>query len=309
MAIKLRKIIITGVTGFIGGALAKRLLSMGIRVYGVGRNRTKLETLKQYGDFIPVVADFVDYGKLHEKINERGFDMFYHFAWDGASTSRSSYKNYDIQISNIKVACDAVKSALSLQCSSSSSGGSSYQQCNVRVESNDKKDVFNPVIYGIAKKCAAEMFKAVAYINNMPCMSLVFPTTYGPGADPNSVIAFFVKKLLLHEPLNLISGMYPDDWIYIDDLVDGILSVSKPLKEYGDYYVGHRNVTTFKEKLLEMKQVLNSHSDLHFGTYSENHYVDYRSFDLGALYNDTGWEAKTSFRESILKTAEWIKKS
>ncbi|MDR1245408.1 MAG: NAD-dependent epimerase/dehydratase family protein [Clostridiales Family XIII bacterium] len=34
----MKKVVITGATGFIGGALAKRLLTTGVKVYGVGRN-------------------------------------------------------------------------------------------------------------------------------------------------------------------------------------------------------------------------------------------------------------------------------
>jgi nucleoside-diphosphate-sugar epimerase len=305
MAANMKKVIITGATGFIGGALARRLLTNGVTVYGVGRNTEKLEALKEFGNFIPVAANFVDYGKLHDIIKERGFDMFYHLAWDGTSTS--TYNDYNVQIVNIKAGCDAVSSAVFLQCSSSSSS-SSYQQGNVSIAAGDKRDVFNPVIYGITKKCSAEMFKAIAYKHKIPCVNLIFPNTYGPGDKLNTAIVFFIKKLLSHESLNLISGIYPDDWMFAEDLVNGIVSASQSSKEYGNYYIGHRNITTFKDKLLEMKRILNSNSELHFGAYPENYYVDYSSFDLDALYNDTGWEAKTSFSESILKTAEWIEK-
>jgi nucleoside-diphosphate-sugar epimerase len=306
IAINMKKVIITGATGFIGGALAKRLLTNGVKVYGVGRNTTKLEALKQYGDFIPVAADFVDYGKLHDIIKERGFDMFYHLAWDGTSTSTSTYNDYNVQLLNIKAGCDVINSAALLQCDSISSSSSSYQQSNKIIASPGEKDLLNPVIYGIVKKCSIEMFKVIAYNQKMPCINLIFPNTYGPGDKLNTAIVFFIKKLLLHDPLNLISGIYPDDWMYIDDLVDGVVSASQSAKEYGNYYIGHRNITTFKDKLLKMKRILNSNSELHFGAYPENYYVDYSFFDLDALYNDTGWEAKTSFSESILKTTEWI---
>jgi nucleoside-diphosphate-sugar epimerase len=303
----MKKVIITGASGFIGGALAKRLLSEGARVYGVGRNRGKLEALRQYGDFVPVAADFADYGRLHEMIADRGFDMFYHLAWNGTSASDVVYNDYTVHILNIKASCDVINSITSLQCEKCSSNSSSYQYSSRNITSIDKDDAFNPVIYGITKKCAVEMFKAMAYKNNLPCTNLIFPNTYGPGDKPNTAIVFFIRKLLLNEPLDLISGIYLDDWMYIGDLVDGILGASRSRKTYGDYYIGHRSITSFKDKLLEMKEVLNSNSELRFGTYPENYYVNYRSFDLDALYNDTGWETKTGFRETILKTAEWIK--
>jgi nucleoside-diphosphate-sugar epimerase len=304
MSIKLNKVIITGVTGFIGGALAKRLLYDGVKVYGIGRNAKKLEELKQYGDFIPVLADFNEYDKLHEIIADRGFDMFYHLAWNGTSTY--TYNDYNVQIANIKTACDAANSAVFLQCGKCSSS-SSYQQCDVNMESFSGIDPFNPVMYGIVKKCAVDMFKSIAYKHKMPCVNLIFPNTYGPNDKLNTAIVLFIKNLLANKSLNLISGNYQDDWMYIDDLIEGIIAASYSKKEYGQYYVGHRKITTFKEKLSKMKDVLNSQSALQFGAYHENYYVDYAKFDVDALYRDTGWEAKMSFQESIIKTTKWIK--
>ncbi len=299
----MKRVIITGASGFIGGSLAKKLLQSGVTVYGVGRNEDKLNMLRQYGDFRPVVADFKDYDKLDDLISERGFDRFYHLAWLGTSTNE--YNDYKVQIINAKMTCDAAYSAVKLECSSSSST-SSYQQADVTIKERDR---FNPVIYGIVKKSAADLFKAIAYKHGMPCVNLIFPNTYGVGDKPNTAIVFFIKNLLANKPLNLISGQYCDDWMPVDDLAEGIIAASGSILKYGDYYIGHRNITTFKEKLLEMKRVLNSDSELNFGTYPENYYVDYTCFNLDALYLDTGWEAQTMFSDSILQTAEWVKDS
>jgi nucleoside-diphosphate-sugar epimerase len=297
----MKKVIITGATGFIGGALAKRLLSEGVKVYGVGRNAERLDEPKRLGDFVPIVADFVQYDKLHEMIDERGFDMFWHFAWRG--TSAKEYNDYNIQLDNIKAACAAATAAAALNCNRCDYG-SSYQQSNVNIA---KDLAFNPVLYGAVKRCAADLFKAIAYKNSTPCNNIIFPNTFGPGDKANTAIAFFIKELLAGRPLNLISGVHRDDWMFIDDLVDGIVHAAGAPKQYADYYIGHREITTFREKLLTMKSVLNSDSELNFGTYPETYYVDYSAFDLDALYNDTGFEAKTDFAESIRKTANWLK--
>ena len=300
----MKKVVITGVTGFIGTALAKRLLQNGVKVYGVGRNIEKLNKMKKWGNFIPVVANFEDYKRLHELIDDRNFDMFWHLAWYGTSALAPAYKDYNAQIQNIEVACDAATAAFRLNCSNSSSSGS-YQQFNVNI--NSDKGMFNPVMYAITKKCASDLFKAISYQHGMPCKNIIFPNTFGEEDKLNTAIVLFIRRLLNNEPINLISGDYLDDWMYIEDLVDGILCAASSEKKYVDYYIGHSNITTFKEKLTEMKLILSSKSELIFGTYPEVYRVDYSQFDLNALYQDTGYKPKTSFSESILKTAEWIK--
>ena len=321
---KFKKVIITGASGFIGGSLAKRLLSDGVKVYGIGRNREKLDDLKQYGDFIPIEARFEQYNQLPEMISERDFDMFWHLAWQG--TSKSTYNDYNVQVENIKVACDAISSAAKMGCQNSSMSGSIYQHC---AEPCDQ--TFNPMVYGVIKKCALDLFKNLAYKNSINCSNIIISNTFGVGDKLNTAIVFFIRRLLANEPLNLVSGDCLDDWIYIDDMVEGILCAasllaSRPLEPnnvcknnysgnghnayfngyHKDYYIGNRNITTFKEKLETMKSVLSSKSELKFGTYPQTSRVDYSNFDLEALCRDTGFQVRTDFVTNILKTAQWL---
>jgi nucleoside-diphosphate-sugar epimerase len=299
---QLKKVIITGASGFIGGKLSERLLKDDVTVYGVGRNAEKLNELKKYGNFVPVIADFADYDKLPELIQERDFDMFWHLAWQGADAKL--YDTPGLQIENAAAAVHAATSAIELRCRNSCCCGSNYRHIRSIAAGENP---FNPSAYGIAKHAAAEMFKAVAFRGEMPCTNVIFPNTYGPGDKPVSAIVFFIKKLIANEPLNLISGKYQDDWMPIEDLITGILAAQKAGGNYVDYYIGHRQISTFREKLEAMKEILGSKSELNFGAYPEKNYVDYSKFDLNALYRDTAWEAKTDFAESIRTMAEWIK--
>jgi len=301
----MKNIIITGASGYIGVALIKRYLQGGATVYGVGAlwNDEQIESLSALGDFKPFTAEFRDYDKLDDLIDGNDFDHFYHLAWQGTSSLGDGFNDYNTQIRNITAACDALTSIVRLGCKKCSFI-SSYQEADTIIHDDYN---FNPVYYGITKRCANEMFKATAYKLGIPCVNLLFPNIYGVNDKPDVAIAFFIKCLIQNKELNLISGNYPDDWMPVNDLIDGIIAASKSSLEYGSYYVGHRVITTFKEKLVEMKRILNSTSELNWGKYPEKHYIDYSQLDLNALYLDTGWEAKTSFEESIIETAEWVK--
>ena len=302
---KLEKVVITGATGFIGSNLAQKLLLEGAKVYGVGRNEEKLNAMKQYGDFVPIAASFEQYCKLHELIDDRDFDMFWHFAWEGIRPTALIHSDYSVQIRNIQVTCDAAMSAVKLRSNNSSTLGSSAQFYTIGIKSGEV--AFNPSLYGAAKKCALDLFKCIAYENNMNCINIITSNTFGVGDSLNAATVFFIKQLLTNEPVNLVSGDYPKDLTHIDDVVNGIICAAKSDKKYADYYIGHRKITTFKEKLTTMKSILSSESELMFGTYPEMQHVDYSQLDLDALYRDTGFEAKDNFAKNILKTAEWIK--
>ena len=126
---RMNKVIITGVTGFIGNQLAIALLEKGVEVYGVGRNKAILEKLSINKSFHPIEAEFEDYFTLDQKIIDREFDVFFHIAHLGVNGENKN--DYRIQLMNTTVSCDAVISAKRLGCKRFLFAGSvdEYEAC------------------------------------------------------------------------------------------------------------------------------------------------------------------------------------
>lgn len=70
------------------------------------------------------------------------------------------------------------------------------------------------------------------------------------------------------------------------------------------YYIGHRKLKTFRQWMMQVRDVINPDIELIFGEYKDVQNIDYSMIDLEALYRDTGFECKSDFEESILKTAK-----
>ena len=64
---------------------------------------------------------------------------------------------------------------------------------------------------------------------------------------------------------------------------------------------------SFRNIISKIRDIIASDIELGFGEYPDAPSVDYSLIDLDALYRDTGFECKADFKESILKTAEWIR--
>lgn len=295
----MKKVIVTGAGGFIGGNLVKKLLAQGTTVYGIDISSDKL---KQYQDenFIPVVADFSQYSNLDRLIEQRGFDCFIHTAWVG-SFGGADYYNYTLHNQNITPTCIACEKAYELGVKRFVFCGSSYQNMI------SEQSVYPVNYYGIVKKASVDYCMAICNKNKMECNIAILTNTFGPGDISRKAVNTFIHKLLNNEELNLVPGNRPNDWVFVDDTAAGIIAAAEAPYSGKKYYVGHKHISTFKEKLIEMKAVLKSGSELKFGTFIDNSFVDYSVFDANELYNDTGFECKTDFGESILKTAEWVK--
>lgn len=295
----MKKVIITGATGFIGGALAKKLLSDGVTVYGIDIDAKRLEQMKQYGDFIPVVADFSKYDKLSEMITDKDIDVFYHFAWAGKLGGQDLY-DYKLQISNTLAACKSCEFACSINVKRFVFISSSYQ-----FMVDNKTNSTNSNIYGIEKNSAQLLCKAICYTHNAEFIGAILTNTYGNGDYSKKAVNTFIRKLLNNENLDLITGEYQNDWMYIDETVRGLIYVGCTQYEKEEIYIGHSDISTFKEKLIIMKKVLNSESELNFGCYQDNAHVDYKKL-IPICINQAEIKMQ-NFEEYINLTAKWIK--
>lgn len=109
----MKRVVITGASGFLGGALTLRLLRKGVLVYGVGADEKGLQRFSKFKNFIPIVAEFKNYPALTEMISEQEFDVFFHFAWQGVFGD--SFKDYALQLENARYACEALMQATRLK--------------------------------------------------------------------------------------------------------------------------------------------------------------------------------------------------
>lgn len=66
----MRKVIVTGAGGFIGGSLIRELFHKKMIVYGADMDISKFNKFIEYQNFIPVIADFSIYGKLPQLIKD-----------------------------------------------------------------------------------------------------------------------------------------------------------------------------------------------------------------------------------------------
>ncbi|MBE6904692.1 MAG: NAD(P)-dependent oxidoreductase [Ruminococcaceae bacterium] len=302
----MKKVIVTGATGFIGSALVKRLLADGVTVYGVDLDKNKLEAMRQYGDFIPVVAEFSDYGKLNELLPQESIDVFFYLAWSGVSGANMS--DNAVQWLNADIAFKTMCLADSfLHVKKFVFAGSSYEFKVEPIQIDGHQFFANSSIYGAAKHACRVMCEAYASTKRFFFNSFSFTNVFGLGDCSKRSTNLLIKQFQTGISPKLIQGNHLHDWVYIDDAIEGILAVAEkglPLKQY---YIGARDLNTFAQIVTRVRDILAPNINLEFGTYQDSSYIDYSRINLHELYSDTGFECKADFHESILKTAEWVK--
>lgn len=303
----MNKVIITGAGGFIGGALTEKLLKKDVTVIGIDISKESMSRFSDYKNFTPVIADFSKYSQLDKIISDRDIDIFYHFALKGGFGT--SLKDCSLQLSNADGACKAIEAAIKCSCKKFVFSGTANQY---ELNNFINMDYFEPrytCIYSAGKLAAEFMCKTLAFNNGINYNSGLIAMAYGEGNKstvslPNVVINQIIHK---QEP-KLIQGNNIYDMVYIDEIVSAFIAIGEHGKNMKSYYIGHNSPKTFKQIMTEIRDILDPEVHLNFGAYKDTPSgIDYSKIDLDALYNDSGFQCKSDFKESILKTAEWVR--
>jgi len=298
----MKKVIISGAAGFIGQALAKTLLADGVEVYGLCATPEKLGELRSNPNFHLIQVEFQAYEQLAQKVTERDFDVFFHLAWQGYGKATNDYR---VQLPNIKYACDAAYAAIELRCKRYVFADSSHEY----LKSPDTSGIVRECsIYGTAKKAARQMSQVILHNGGVEFVGVLFTNIFGVGDHSNRSTNVMLRKLMSGQDLDLIKGENLYDWTYIDDCIGGVIAAAQLCKSHTIYYVGSRQLRPFYEIITEMRDAIRPAAKLNFGTYQDNTFIDYRDIDTYALYSDTGYLPSAIFKESIEKTADWLKK-
>ena len=300
----MKKVIITGAGGFIGGALTELLLGKGITVYGVDISEKALERHSGKENFIPVIADFSKYPELREMIKADDIDVFYHFAWAGGF--EKSISDYRLQLDNAKACGDAITAAISLKCKRFVNAGT-YNQYEIASILNSNSENLRPTcIYSSAKTAASIICKTLAADKIEYCAGLI-PMPYGENNRSMQLPNVLMLSLIRGISPKLIEGNNWYDMVYIEDIAKAFEAIGKRGKSGSEYYIGHRIKRTFKDIVTEIRDITAPEIELRFGEYKDHKVFDESLIDFDKLYVDTGYECVSDFGETIKRTAEWLR--
>lgn len=302
----MKKVIVTGASGFIGKALVKKLLKKNVEVWAIVRNKKKLNDIEVTSKLKIIESELKEYKDLDKKISENNFDIFFHLAWDGVYGE--SFFDYEKQINNIKYGCDALEVARKLNCKKFIFTGTFVEYEVRQYIENNTCNLRIATIYGMSKlstelfiKTLVNKYKDIEY-------NIIYPTqVYGEGDKSRMLSRILIENLILGNSPRLSTGNFFYDWIYIEDLIEGIIAVGEKGKNTKSYYIGNKKIYLFKDIVKKVRDIINPKITLKFGEYPDSALIDYDKIDLEELYRDTGFEVKSNFEDTIKKTAKWIK--
>lgn len=296
-------VIVTGANGFVGRNLIKNLIDKDFEVTALDIQFS--EELKKEKKVTCVECNLFEIKNLN--LERNNYDYFIHLAW--TATSGAGRGDYSAQLRNVKMTCDCVKIASSLNCkkfiyASSINEVETYEYLNM----NDVRPGLG-YIYGTGKLAAHLMGETVAYQEQIGFIPVLITNIYGAGEKSARLINSSIRKLMNNEHCSFTEGNQLYDFIYIDDAIGSIISIIEKGKAFNLYYIGSGNPKPLKDYLIEMKDIVNPSNELGLGEIPFNGaMVDYSQFELNKVFKDTGYQNKIEFSEGIKMTMDYILK-
>ncbi|MGM5480673.1 MAG: GDP-mannose 4,6-dehydratase [Nanobdellota archaeon] len=311
-------VLLTGVAGFIGSSVAKRLVDKGYSVVGIDNMNDYYDvSLKQarLDEVVPdsvefVKGDILDYGLLKELASKHSFDGVIHLAAQAgvrySLDHPDTYIQTNIQGTNniFELAKEFDIPKVVFASSSSVYGG------NKKVPFSEDDDVSSPVsLYAASKKSNELQAEVYNHLYSISMVGLRFFTVYGPWGRPDMAAFKFLKRMFAGDAIDVYNhGDMERDFTFIDDIVDGVVkSLEYDCDGVEVFNLGNHN----PEKLLRFIELLETHS----GETASKNMMPMQPGDVPKTFADTskangllGWRAKTGLDAGLKEFVEWYRR-
>ena len=337
---KKEKVLVTGAAGFIGAALAKKLLEIGSDVLGIDDLNSyydpdlKRARLKNISNFASSNSLSWSFNKISLEDEKELNNIFLQFkpkivvnlaAQAGVRYSLKNPKSYInsnlVGFSNLLEAVRNYSVENFIYASSSSVYGG-----NKNIPFKESDNVDHPVsLYAATKKSNEILSHSYSHLYKIPCTGLRFFTVYGPWGRPDMAPMLFAKAILNGDPIDIFNyGDMQRDFTYIDDISEALVRCCfKPAypdpafktgnpepdnswAPYRIFNIGNGNPINLMEFIEILENVLGKKAIKEFRPIEPGDVVKTCSENT-KLKSWINYKPNTSLEDGIVRFAEWYK--
>lgn len=325
MSLKDSKVLVIGGCGFVGSNLCFQLLDNNVKQITVVDNllSSEIQNLPK-SDKIKFVLGSISDDKILYSLN-KNYDYIFHLATyhGNQSSMKNPLEDHDNNtITTLKI-CEYFKDATDLKKLVYASAGcvvaeKTYDEPTATAEdANISLYLDSP--YQISKMIG-EFYGNYYYLQHkLPFVKARFQNVYGPreilGAGRwrgtpatiwRNVTPTFVWRALNNLPIRLDNnGNSTRDFIYVSDLVDGLIACALKGQDGGVYNLASGKETTIKILAETICKFTKSKSKLNLQPPRKWDHSGRRFGDPTKAEKEIGFKCKIGFEEGVKKTVEW----
>lgn len=289
------RVLVTGASGFIGSHLSRRLLARGYEVHAITRSNA-----------LPADAGAISHhqGELGDVAFLRSLvtslEPVYAFHLASAVTGARGLEAILPTLHGNLVAAVNLMTVLA---------GTSCRQLVIAgsQEEPDWGSAETPCSPYAAGKWAASGYARMFHeLYSLPVVVARVFMVYGPAQrDRSKLVPYLIDALLRGETPRLSSGTRPVDWIYVDDVVEGLIDCALKAPAGSTVDLGSGRLVTIREMVELLVKLINLAVQPRFGALPDRPLERVRRADAARTREICGWSPQISLREGLLRTIDW----
>lgn len=321
-----KKVLITGIDGFVGSNLAKKLLSLRANIYGVVQKKNKKSLLyfEKLNNECKLFKGDLTNQKFTSKILKNNFEIIFHLAAqvEVGVANKGPYKTWESNIRGTYTILDNLignKKIKSIILASSDKSYGTYPKSLLPYKETYSSRAVYP--YDVSKACADMIGQTYASeLFKLPIITTRFSNIYGPGQLHFSALIPDIMKSIILNKRFIPRGDGSDlrDYVYINDIVDLYLLLSKNL--YSNSNLRGEIFNAGVNKPIKVKDVIkkfylsrNKKEELKIilklmKSKKSKGEIPFQYMDYKKLKKYFGWQPKYEFKDTINNVFDWYEK-
>lgn len=305
----MKRVLITGATGFVGANLARRLLGEGHMVHLLvrpGHNPWRIETIRTQIRLDEVNLD--DITQVKKVVQAIKPEWVFHLAVHGAYPFQTDL--HQMIRTNIVATINLVEVCREAGCEVLVNTGSSSEY-GFKDHAPAEDEALEPNSdYGVTKASATLYCRQIAkrYQFRLPTLRLY--SVFGPYEEPSRLMPTLIMHGLRGEWPPLVDPAVARDYIYIEDVLDAYcLAVTQPSDDFGAIYnVGTGRQTALREVVEVVRQELGIITEPQWGTMARRDWDTHVWVaDNHKIRQELGWTPRYTLQQGIGETVQWFR--
>lgn len=289
-------VLVTGANGFLGRHLLARLAQQGAMVHAVSRNLAP----ERYGAqwWLGNVTDAFWIRDLVARLNP---DVIYQL-----TSASSGGQDPALVMTTFESDLHATVNTLE---AARQSGSRRVIITRSLEEPVDALHATPASPYAAAKLASGIYGRMFHQLYKVPVVMLRPYMTYGPGQKDHKVLPYTIQSMLRNQTPQLASGTRLVDWIYIDDVITGLVSAGVRPEAIGkEIDLGSGSLVSIRDVLAEIQKILPDCPEAKFGSMRDRVNEATRKADMKTALECLGWSPATPLRAGLEKTVEWYRR-
>ncbi|MCA0931055.1 NAD(P)-dependent oxidoreductase [Lutimonas saemankumensis] len=297
MNFKNSKIIVTGASGFIGSVLVEKLLDHGAMVYAVSRSYKKLDNSITWK-----IGNLTDRDFVFDLVDSIQPDYFFHLASHVVGSRSREYVKSTFE-DNLISTVNILEALCDSKCKRVIITGS------LEEGKAGQKPIVPSSPYAASKIAASNYARMFHELYGLPVSIATLYMVYGPGQkDLKKLVPYTILNMMKGNIPNISSGVREIDWIYVEDVAEALICMSRAPKIEGKSIdIGSGQLISIKDFILKLTNLMNPNLIPKFGAVKDRKMEQVRKANTDMTYKLLGWKAKTNLETGLLKTINFYK--